>query len=324
MKRVLAAILVPVAMLTLASCSDDDDGGVESTQTTLTKAQYTEQANAACQKVTDDLAAVFETGFPTVRSQVPAFLPKISPAVITGMNTLRNLEAPASEAAKVQKLRDAASAQVTRYTEATTDPAAAVELFNAEGNWDDLRSAAKEYGGLPACEAIDDEDEGEGEGPTPAPDPATFSTEKKAYVDKINAICASYDERNSEIEAEVFGGGFPPDTAQWKAGLPLFREVVQAQLAEIRKVTPPAADRATVNELVALQEEVLTGLADASAAANSGDDAKLSSVLSVLFPKFDEIDAQLTEYGFTGCVDNESDDSGEGEGEGNGGTAGEG
>ena len=304
MKRVAVIVLMLAVASTMAACGDDDDEAGGGGTAEVTKAQYVEQANAICTRVTGELAAVFEDGdFPVVKSQVPAFFTKIAPIVVKGMDDLAAVEAPNEDTTKIQPLRDAAKAQSARWQKATTDPAEAQKVFDEEGGWEGVREAAKGYEGLTACEKIDEEGEGgEGDGEGPAkPDPATFSAEKKAYIEKADAICKAASEEDDKIEEEVFGEGFPPEMAKWAVGLPRFAELARKQQADLKKLTPPAADKATVDAFFVQQNETLALIDQAAAAAKAGNEPALITALQTLFPKFDESDAQLRAFGFQVC-----------------------
>ena len=297
MRRVVVAVLVLVAASILAACGDDDDDGGGAS---VTPAQYAREANAACTRVTEELARTFEGGsFPVVKSQVPAFVDQIAPTITREMNALYEIEPPEGEEARLRGFRDAARAQGARFQRAAADDAEAARVFQEEGGWEPLRTAAKAYGGLSACERIDEESEEDDA--QQKVDIATLPAEKRAYVDRIDAICRSSQAEDQKVEEEIFGEGFPPEISKWAEGLPRFAEIGRRHLAQIGQVRPPASEKATVDALIAEQEQILADTDKAAAAAKAGDEPTLISVLQGVFPKFEALDAKLRQFGFQVC-----------------------
>jgi hypothetical protein len=311
MKRItsvlVALLLVPTL---LAACGDDDDG--EEAGGALTKAEYTSQANAACKTVTDGLAEQFEgdAGFPVVKSQIVPFVARIAPIISEGMRDVSALEAPEGEDAKVKGIADEADALADRFEKAADDEAEAQKLFEEEGGFDAFEKKAETYG-LEACANLDPEED-EGEEPTKL-DPATFSPEKRAFVEKSDAICMKYAEEGDKVEQEVFAEGFPPELEKWAEAIPKFVDITRREIAEQRQLTPPAADKATIDGLLQRGETLLTDFEAAGKLAAEGKEDEFGTKMQELFPRFDEFDADLRAYGFQVCGSEDEGEEGEGD-----------
>lgn len=305
MGRVSRIALACALAASLAACGDDDEE-----ESGLTRAQYVTKADAVCTRVDGELDEHFEEGFPVVQSQVPEFVADIAPTVTKGMDDLAAIEPPEADADELAGFRKAARDVGARWDKAATDAEEAGRIFQDEGGFEPLRTEA-EGAGMKACAAFDEDEEGddaaEGEAEE-APDPATFSPEKRAYIERVDAVCKSLDAEDDKVDEEVFGAGFPPSMEAWAAGLPRFADIGRRRVAELKDVPPPAADKATMDAIVAEHEEIVTGLDEAARVAAAGDEQELIPLLQRLFPQFDELDAELRQFGFQVCGSEDADE----------------
>jgi hypothetical protein len=311
-RRIPLAALALVLAASVGACGDDDDddGGATTGETSPAAGQFARQADAVCARVSGQIEELFETGqFPVVPSQVVEFVGRAAPLVASGMGELGALDA--ADSAEARSFQEEARAVGERWQEAATDPGKAQAVFDDEGGFEELREKGEAIGAK-ACERFDEEGEDAG---GDLVDPATLSAEKRAYVEKVDAICTTFSERDSEVEGEAFGEGFPPTVEKWAAGLPRFAENGRQRLAAIREVAPPAADAAEVQSLLTAGDELVVDIDEAGRAAGRGDEAALVPLLQQLFPAFDEYDERLRSFGFQVCGSEDSEDEDEEEGE---------
>jgi hypothetical protein len=284
-----AALVAPL----LVACGDDGE---------LTRAEYTSRANTICTRVMNDTNRVFEGGFPVVKSQVPAFIDELAPIITRGMDDLQELQGP--ENARVDRVEREAGRLGARWEDARTDDAEAQRVFQEEGGFEGFQRASEAYN-LTACANLGEEEQAE-EGERTL-DPATFSSEKRAYVERVDAICRQYNERFEQLEQDVFGEDFPPPIEKWAQGLPRLVAVGREQLAQIKQVRPPDSDQAFINELSIENERLLADLEEAGRVAAAGNERELGEKLPSVFERFDEFDGRLRSYGFQVCGSEEDE-----------------
>jgi hypothetical protein len=294
MRRVTALLVLAAVMLVGAACGDDDEG--------LTKSQYVSKGNAICKTSDDAFNRLFETDFPSIPEKVPAFFEKAVPIVEKEVDDMRALDPPEADEETIEAMLALGEKSVTDFEKATKDSEFGVELFTQEGgeNSREFHKKAVAYG-MGEC---GEDDEGES---TPKLDPATFSPEKRAYVDKADAICKKADAKSDPVEESMFAS-FPPALQQWAKGLPQLVAIVRTEVAEFEALAPPAADKATIAAIIAQEKDTLDKLDRGARLAVAGDADGFAEAVGPIFGTFEEIDGKLKAYGFQFCGSEDDDE----------------
>jgi hypothetical protein len=270
---------------------------------------YIEQAGAICDSSNEEFNALFESDFPTIRSRSDEFFAKAAPLIEDRMSELRELEIPEGDEEEINSMLDSGDKAVEDFERAAQDEELAADLFSQEGGENSLafEDKAGEYG-IEQCAT----DEGGDEEETPAAkvDTSGFSAEKKAYIEQVDAICTSTEEKLAPIEETVFAE-FPPTAEGWKEGLPQLVPVLRTAITDIRAVTPPAADRPAIESILLKEDTLLQRLDEARAAADAGDENGLHEALKPAFPLFEEVDEAYRNFGFQVCGALDEEEEGE-------------
>jgi plastocyanin len=136
--------------------------------------------------------------------------------------------------------------------------------------------------------------------PTPAPQAQGGQTAdaptKAAFIASADEICAGYTRQMDEIFGPLFTGGEPqPAAVQESLGKVL--DLYVKQVADLRGLTPPAADKATFDGLLAEADTLIaatrTRIADANVA--------MELIMSDEDP-FSGLDEKMGAYGFKDCA----------------------
>jgi hypothetical protein len=134
--------------------------------------------------------------------------------------------------------------------------------------------------------------------------PVASPLTKEAWVSEVNKIC----ERTQKAADAI---GDPDDPKGIEEGNAKFTELLVTAQADIRKLTPPAADAATIetnlladnDEQIRLLKEAQPKLADA---ARKNDAAASEGVLTAAFEAYMKVsgphESWVTEYGLTSCA----------------------
>jgi hypothetical protein len=154
---------------------------------------------------------------------------------------------------------------------------------------------AKAYG-LDKCVLPDDE-EGEDQPPV---DRSRFSPAKRAYIAQADAVCRRTQARDRPVERRYLSP-FPPVLASWAKALPRFAANGRLEVAGLRALTPPAADRARINALLRAESAQIAGLERIGRLAASGESAAFERQLGRLFERGDGLSARTQKYGFRVC-----------------------
>jgi hypothetical protein len=172
-----------------------------------------------------------------------------------------------------------------------------VRLFGAEGgaNLRRFENTAKAYG-LDKCVFPDDE---EGEDRPPV-DRSRFSQAKRAYIAQADAVCRRTQARARPIERRYLTP-FPPALASWAKALPRFVAIERLELAGLRALTPPAADRARIHALLRAEAAQVAGFKRIGRLAAAGQSAVFERQLSRLFDGGEVLSARQRQYGFRVC-----------------------
>lgn len=289
--------LVAVVAVVGAACDDAKTG--------LTKEDWIKAAAAICKTGTEDFNALFETDFPTTPEKTAGFFEKATPIFERQMNDLRELEAPEADADAIDKALDAGDRAVADFDAASTDPEKAGEIFGAQGgeNITAFEEGLTEVG-VPECA----QDEAEEEEEEDLPDPATFSPEKKAFVEAADAICQAADDKISPAEDQYLES-FPPPLDGWVGFLEVAVPALRDQLEQLGALEPPAEDREAIEALLTRGSGVADVLEEALAAAKAGDQERFDEITQPLFSgEFDDFDRAFREYGFQVCGSEDDDE----------------
>jgi len=181
---------------------------------------------------------------------------------------------------------------VADFRRATEDDKLAVKLFQEEGG---ENAAAFEKQAKAVGLKCDDDDP-----PPKKLDPATFSPEKQAYIKKADAICAESNKKARPLEERYFRS-FPPELDAWAKFLPAVAKLGRADVTKTERLTPPAEDKATIDELNARQEKILDRLEQAGKVAESGDEDAFQRAFQGTFAEGEKINDDLVAYGFQAC-----------------------
>jgi hypothetical protein len=305
--RIRALALLAIVFVFAAACGGDEEQKGGGGKQTLTKAEFLKQGNEICKEGTGDFNKLFETDFPATQGKAPAFFEKASPILRKQMSELRDLGAPEGDEDEVEQILDAGDKAVADFDSAAKDEQKAVQLFGAEGGEStaDFEQRATRYG---LTECAEDEEEEEGE--VQKPDPSTFSPEKRAYVERADAICKRADERSDPIEDEAFRA-FPPPLEVWASVIPRLLEIERPALQELRRLEPPAADRARVEGTWEKRADLYDTIEQARQAAAAKDENRFSELFVQVDQGFQATDRELKSYGFQVC--GSEDDEGPGE-----------
>jgi hypothetical protein len=279
------------------ACAQSDDGEKSSS---AAKEDFIEQAGAVCDASNEDFNALFESDFPTIRSKSSAFFEKAIPVIEDRQSQLKELEVPEGDEEEIESMLESGDQAIEDFRRATQDQEFAGDLFTQEGGENSLafEEKAGEYG-IAKCATDEggDEDEGEEEAEV---DTSAFSAEKKAYIEKVDAICTDTNAKLAPVEEQTFAE-FPPTAEAWKEGLPGLLAAFKPSIDQIKALTPPAADKPAIDAILQKQDTIIQALEQAKAAADAGDETKLDQALKPVFPLFDEVDQAYREFGFQVC-----------------------
>jgi hypothetical protein len=260
----------------------------------LAQDAYVRRGNAICDASRQRFNALFETDFPVVRSDVPAFFKRGVAVVRAQMTKLRDLHAPSPNHGEVKRFLKVGDRAVADYERGTRDEAFGAEIFTQNGgkNAQAFGEQAAAYG-LTKCKEEDQS------GP-PKLDPATFSPEKRAYVTQADAICKRSIDQQKPLE-DKYLATFPPTMDAWSGFIPQALPLERAKLADLRRLNPPAADKATIEGIWNKNQALNDKIEAAGRAAATKDENTLRSALKPVFSGFDEVEGAERQYGFQVC-----------------------
>ena len=145
-------------------------------------------------------------------------------------------------------------------------------------------------------------------GAAPSASPSTTSVSptpsemtKEAYVAEVNTVCR-------RVTSEVETVGEPKTADEYESALTKLIDIIDRAQADIKKLTPPAADAAEIQEkFVGRNDEqaakLKAALPSVQSAAQADDDAAAEKAFGEALTEDDpEIDAWMTSYGLTDCV----------------------
>jgi hypothetical protein len=260
------------------------------------KAQFVAQGNAVCASTGNQIERVLSAGLPLLAESTPGFFARLAPAARVRADQLAALGRPTGDAA-AERVIALAALVATDFERASADQAVAVRLFGAEGgaNLRRFERTAKAYG-LGKCVLPDDE---EGDDRPPV-DRSRFSPAKRAFIAQADAICRRNQRRDRPIERRYLRS-YPPVLASWAKALPRFAANGRLELAGLRALTPPAADRARINALLRAEAAQIAGLERTGRLAAAGRSAVFERQLGQLFERGEGLSARERQYGFRVC-----------------------
>ncbi|MGH2771617.1 MAG: hypothetical protein ACRDIU_00515 [Actinomycetota bacterium] len=297
----ISASLLFIAVLT-ASCAESKTAAPKGP----TKAEFVKQANAVCADQQEKFNKLFETDFPVVEERLPQFFKKAAPILKAQVDGLRELEPPAADEKKIKALIATGDRAVADFEDATTDLEKGKKLFDEEGgeNSNKFDEDAKAYG-LTKCAEDEDEEEEK-------VDASKFSADKKAYIEKADAVCKKYNDQIHEAEDQAFQS-FPPKIEAWADFLPKAVAIEKQGIEELRALSPPAEDADKIKGILDERAETIAIAEEAIPLAAAKDVDAFADKAGELFSGFEDNDATQREYGFQECG---SGDEEEGNGEG--------
>jgi len=308
-RRGLAALCLVILIAPACGQAEEDSGASGAKQ------DFIEQAGAICDSSNEDFNALFESDFPTIRSKSSAFFEKAIPVIEERQSQLKELEVPEGDEEEISSMLDSGDQAIEDFRRATQDQELAGDLFSQEGGENSLafEEKAGEYG-IARCATDEGGDEDEGEEETKV-DTSGFSAEKKAYIEKVDAICTDTNTKLAPVEEQTFAE-FPPTAEAWKEGLPGLLAAFKPAVEQIKALTPPAADKPAIDAILQKEDSIIQALEQAKVAADAGDETKLDETLKPVFPLFDEVDQSYREFGFQVCgaLDEEGEEEGGEEG----------
>ena len=126
--------------------------------------------------------------------------------------------------------------------------------------------------------------------------PAALS--KADYIKAGNAICAEADAKT-----EAIPGGQPTasDMGAWKSYLDKAIPITRDEAARLKAITPPSADKATIDSLLALVATLLVQAERARSAAAAGDTSSFGTALNALSSSSNKANQISIAYGLTVC-----------------------
>lgn len=289
-RRGLAALCLVILIAPACGQSEEDSGSSGAKQ------DFIEQAGAICDASNEDFNALFESDFPTIRSKSSAFFEKAIPVIEERQSQLKELEVPEGDEGEISSMLDSGDKAIEDFRRATQDQELAGDLFSQEGGENSLafEEKAGEYG-IAKCATDEGGDEDEAK-----VDTSGFSAEKKAYIEKVDAICTDTNTKLAPVEEQTFAK-FPPTAEAWKEGLPGLLAAFKPAVEQIKALTPPAADKPAIDAILQNEDTIIQALEQAKVAADAGDETKLDEALKPVFPLFDEVDQSYREFGFQVC-----------------------
>lgn len=260
------------------------------------KAQFVAQGNAACARTGAEIERVFAAGFPLLAESTPGFFGRLAPPARARADQLAALGRPAGDAA-ADRVVALAALVAGDFERVSSDQAAAVRLFSAEGgaNLARFEKRAKAYG-LGKCVLPDDE---EGDDRPPV-DRSRFSPAKRAFIAQADAVCRRTQARDRPVERRYLRT-FPPVLASWAKALPRFAANGRLEVAGLRALTPPAVDRARINALLRAEAAQIAELERIGRLAAAGQSAVFERRLGQLFERGEGLSARQRQYGFRVC-----------------------
>ena len=261
-----------------------------------TKAEFVAQGNAVCARTGAQIERVFSAGFPLLAESTPRFFGRLAPITRARADGLAALGRPAGDAV-AERVVGLAALVAADFERAAGDQAVAVRLFSAEGgaNLRRFEQTAKAYG-LGRCVLPEDE----GEDRRPPVDRSRFSPAKRAFIARADAVCRRTLARDRRVERRYLRT-FPPALASWAQALPRFADIARLELAGLRRLTPPAADRARVNALLRARAAEIAGFERTGRLAAAGRAAVFERQLGQLEDRFEGLGARAQQYGFRVC-----------------------
>ncbi|HEX2273828.1 MAG TPA: hypothetical protein VHG90_08140 [Acidimicrobiales bacterium] len=295
--RRAGATLVVVLALGLGGCGGDDDGTSHSAQ----KTSFIAEGERLCTEFKSRLDAIFLDFAPTLGKRVEAY-GEVVPLGRDFAERFAALRPPEPDRPRIE-----ASLQDYRrgldQLEEGVRTAQADDLARSNGAFDAaFQSFARSddilrsYGFTVCAEPKTTR----GVGGLSEAERQTLSAERRAYIDRADAICREGNQRLKPLEDQAFARGVP-DLATWRAFLtsavPIFEDVS----TRLRALTPPPGDEATISAVLADYDAALAAAHRASEAAAAGDQRAFDAAIDEATELAKRGDEQSRRYGFRDC-----------------------
>ena len=280
MNRRSIFVIVALTLSALVACGDDAPS----------KQDYLAKIDPICKRG-NEISAVFTT--PGDLPQLKEFGDKLSANVDKTVKELDGQKRPKGDEGKqaeelLKSLRDAGAAaksigpevDAAQFTNVETNAAKTAEAFKAAD------AKARAFGST-EC--------GKGEAEvTGRMSTSLGATVKKAYIAKVEPICAAGNKELENLEE-------PEDLDGVKTFLEKLIQVAEKGTNEIKAVPAPVTDKAKLDEFLAANDGAITKAKEALAAAAAGDERKTQRLFGELFDAGDAANSKADAYGFKEC-----------------------
>jgi hypothetical protein len=122
------------------------------------------------------------------------------------------------------------------------------------------------------------------------------SQTKDAYVSKGDAICKQTAAAQAKVKAPAKG-----NLKATAAYLRQSADLIDAELAKLRKLAKPKADRERLSDLLSREGDAISVLRRAATAADAGQQRTADTLLNQAQGELSDVGAGLHDYGFTVC-----------------------
>ena len=133
---------------------------------------------------------------------------------------------------------------------------------------------------------------------------------KAAYINEVDAICATYAPQGQGLEQEIQKIGQPQTNAEVHNLADLYRQAAKVAAAEdqqIRSVTPPTGDESIINNWISIRDtgiSLLRDVAGAVDAAKGTNGPQLQTLAKKVSSNTDKWKGIAQGYGFKVCGSN--------------------
>ncbi len=122
------------------------------------------------------------------------------------------------------------------------------------------------------------------------------SPSKDAYVSKGDAICTQTAAAQAKLKAPAKG-----DLSATAAYLRRSAGLIDDELAKLRKLAKPKADRGRLGDLLSREGDAIAILRRAATAADAGQQNTADTLFTQAQGELSDVGAGLHDYGFTVC-----------------------
>ena len=122
------------------------------------------------------------------------------------------------------------------------------------------------------------------------------SVSKDGYLSRGDAICKQTTAAQAKLKTPAKG-----DLAATARYLRASADLVDKQLAQLRKLSEPSADKGRLDDLLTREGDAIATLRKAADAASRGESASADQLFKQGQGELSDVAAGLTDYGFTVC-----------------------